>query len=1101
MSQRAAPRPGDVVGDWTLGPLLGQGGIASVYRAEGPAGSAQDSGAPGVAAVKILHAGRVTEEEVVRFRREFLTLQRLQHPNLVRVYDAGEANGFPWIAMELVEGSDLGSILERWEKDPPPDRFARAERIVTDLCAALAEVHRHGVVHRDLKPGNVLVDHEGRARLTDFGAIKDPDAFPTSLTVAGRLVGTVAFMAPEQILGDGAVDARADLYSLGAVLYALLTSRRPINADSIAGYLARHLAENPRPPSDIDPRVPARLERVCMRLLEKEPARRFPDADAVLAALRGEDAAAPRPFVGRSAELGVLDAALARLADDGVGGVVAVRGAPGSGRTRLLDEVALRVRSGNVLRVTGETLLVDLCRTWAADEDPSSGTQLGERVTSVGVIGEVARLRRGMGRARWVLLVDDVERAGPGALAVLAGFVRAVVAQEAGGLLVVFTAAPGEAGSLVSGTATGLPADEIVLGALDREAMRALMRDAGLPGPAGSVLARRMLDEAQGLPGPALDQIATLRDAGWLTGEDGGALRLAVPIEVLREDALPMPASVRADMTARLYGLDPSTRRVVDALAVLAAPAAAALVAAVNEVDEAEVLSLLRELVRAGHVTARADALHEVFVLTLPRLAQAVREALTPAEHARLHRACAAALLRLHRRRAGAVAEEAAAHLVKAGDSAGAWPLLVQAAARSARLGDWNAARRLGEQASAYEAVGAAAQPGSEGIRLRRQLAHTRGETARAQGHPREAARAFRQAVAFAREAGERDALALAAAGAGLAELAAGRTAEASGPLEEAWPTLQRGDPSWPELADAVASVRMATGNLAGARSVWTELRAFGVETRSTPAWVLGTLGLARFADIDGQAAAARQGYDEAVQRGRDAPGAETAWMRALHAGAERALEAGDTQRAVRLADALEGLAEHDVLAGVLALAVRTEALVRRGDAVLAQRSARELLGRLRMPGSSTLRRISAWGPAVRVLAATDEAGPAVERLQEREWASEPDAAAEPARLALLALALAPTRPVEARTHALAAVAIAQAPGERPAARARVEMDAAQALLRSDAPSDARSLALTALARLRDGDHAALVEAAARLVLATGPHLQAETRLRGVTNG
>jgi serine/threonine protein kinase len=198
------PLPGDVLGQWALRASLGVGGMAVVYRADGPRGQA---------AVKVLHQGRVSADEVKRFQREFITLDRLDHPNVVRVYEAGQWNGFPWIAMELVEGTDLGTLLERWEQDPPVDRFARVETLFSQICDALAYVHEHGVIHRDLKPGNVLVGEDGRARLSDFGVVKDPEAFPTSLTMAGRLVGTVAFMAPEQITGESP-DARADLYSL-----------------------------------------------------------------------------------------------------------------------------------------------------------------------------------------------------------------------------------------------------------------------------------------------------------------------------------------------------------------------------------------------------------------------------------------------------------------------------------------------------------------------------------------------------------------------------------------------------------------------------------------------------------------------------------------------------------------------------------------------------------------------------------------------------------------------------------------------------------------------------------------------------------------------
>ena len=156
--------------------------------------------------------------------------------------------------------------------------------MLAGLCRGLDYVHQTGLIHRDIKPSNILVSSDGTPKLSDFGVVKDPNSSSTQLTMAGRLVGTVAFMAPELIAAEE-VDQRADLYALGAVLYILLTDKRPIEASSVAGYLARHLTEVPKAPSRLKPDVPKHLEGICQRLLLKDPAHRYASAQDVLNAL------------------------------------------------------------------------------------------------------------------------------------------------------------------------------------------------------------------------------------------------------------------------------------------------------------------------------------------------------------------------------------------------------------------------------------------------------------------------------------------------------------------------------------------------------------------------------------------------------------------------------------------------------------------------------------------------------------------------------------------------------------------------------------------------------------------------------------------------
>ena len=333
------PGVGDCVGDWIVQEAIGQGGLAAVYRC-----THQRSGQP--AALKVLLPAKLSPEEEERMRREYLTLSRLDHPRVVRAFDTGHSGGLPWFAMELVDGADLAAVVESWEAHPPPDRIARAVQIFREMAEALTAMHALGIVHRDIKPANVLLDREGHVHMADFGGVKDNDSFRSNLTMVGRLVGTVAFMAPEQIGGD-AITARTDLYGLGAVFYLMLTGRKPIAADTIAGFLVRHLTEMPRPVTDLDPRIPRSVERVCMRLLEKDPARRFASAEDAVAAL---DVVPPPALVGREALLTAVRARIQALA--GVGGTIRIAAPPGSGRRRAAAAIfELGVALGVSIRV------------------------------------------------------------------------------------------------------------------------------------------------------------------------------------------------------------------------------------------------------------------------------------------------------------------------------------------------------------------------------------------------------------------------------------------------------------------------------------------------------------------------------------------------------------------------------------------------------------------------------------------------------------------------------------------------------------------------------------------------------------------------------
>jgi tetratricopeptide (TPR) repeat protein len=308
----------ETLGPWRTERELGRGGMAVVYAARGP------GGVP--AAVKWLV--RPTPVRRARFAEEGRFLARMSHPNVAQMLGQGEEAGRPWLALELVAGPDLRLYAEKLRNRPPTERLARVRGIARDLTRALAYLHAEGVAHRDVKPGNVLLAEDGRAVLTDFGVAfavdeEDPGA------ASAAWIGTAAYGAPEQFSG-GPVDARVDQYGLGCTLYHLLTGRRPFAGEDPASLVRAHLEELPRPPSQVDPTVPPDLERVVMRLLEKDPAARYPDMASVEAAIGAGDADT-MPFAGRQTHVDAVARAVERLAE-GAGSVLVLQGARASGR-------------------------------------------------------------------------------------------------------------------------------------------------------------------------------------------------------------------------------------------------------------------------------------------------------------------------------------------------------------------------------------------------------------------------------------------------------------------------------------------------------------------------------------------------------------------------------------------------------------------------------------------------------------------------------------------------------------------------------------------------------------------------------------------------
>jgi serine/threonine-protein kinase len=267
--------PGTILGErYRIIGLVGHGGMGEVYRADD-----LKLGQP--VALKFLPEKLASEPAwIERFYAEVRHARGVSHPNVCRVYDVGEIEGRHFLSMEYVDGEDLASLLRRIGRLPPD----KAIDIAREMCAGLAAAHDKGVLHRDLKPGNVMIDGRGRAKITDFGLAVAVDDDKGGADVSG----TPAYMAPEQLAGKGA-SIQSDIYALGLVLYELFTGRKAFEAATLAEWRRKHAEEHPTSPSTVTPGFDPVVERVILRCLEKDPKARPRSVAAVAAALPGGD--------------------------------------------------------------------------------------------------------------------------------------------------------------------------------------------------------------------------------------------------------------------------------------------------------------------------------------------------------------------------------------------------------------------------------------------------------------------------------------------------------------------------------------------------------------------------------------------------------------------------------------------------------------------------------------------------------------------------------------------------------------------------------------------------------------------------------------------
>jgi serine/threonine-protein kinase len=297
---------------YEIGGVLGRGGMAEVHRG-------RDLRLGREVAVKVLRHDLARDPSFqVRFRREAQAAASLNHPAIVAVYDTGEdrtpTGATPYIVMEYVEGETLRDVLRREARLSPE----RAMALSADICGALDFSHRNGIVHRDVKPGNVMITPQGTVKVMDFGIARAVSDSAATMTSTAAVIGTAQYLSPEQARGES-VDARSDVYSMGCLLYELVTGAPPFSGDSPVAVAYQHVREDPRLPSSINPGVPAELDAILLKAMSKNPANRYQSAaemrNDLLRALAGQRVEAT-PVMGDAEKTTILAATPGGYGDD-----------------------------------------------------------------------------------------------------------------------------------------------------------------------------------------------------------------------------------------------------------------------------------------------------------------------------------------------------------------------------------------------------------------------------------------------------------------------------------------------------------------------------------------------------------------------------------------------------------------------------------------------------------------------------------------------------------------------------------------------------------------------------------------------------------------
>lgn len=671
-----APAIGERIGRYEVLRVVASGGMATVY-------AVRDTHDGLERALKLLTPMEHEDEALERFRREFRALSRMHHPGVLQVFESGLWEGRPWYTMELVNGRTLHDEVATWAELSPDARCERTRRVIVQLGHALAYVHDRGIVHRDLTPANIMIEPSGRVRVMDFGVIKGLGA---ELTAVGELLGTVAWIAPEQISG-ALVDARADLYSLGAILYWMVAGSRPFKARSIQGYLELHLHQVPRPLTDLQPHVPADLAEVAARLLAKIPDERYASATHMLHALGDTTAGKrenlwPPQAVGRRGVRARLEQAIEDIAERLPGRALFLDGEAGAGKTRLLDAVETIAKQQGVRVARGH------CRP----HDRPFGAWLGVYRAlapqgDAGVLASVFSVRdEQVVRERYpvisalrrliadaapvVVIVDDFENADAATVEAVEYLVRNTLdLSDESVAFVIGGRTPPPLQQVLSAALLNAPrVDHVALKPLTGQEVEELVASLLPRNPSlATPLARRLHEVSGGSPVFVADTLRSLVDQGVLIDDGDGGFRSELSAGELAHSRLPIPASLRQALSERLTPLDADAREVLVLLATSRRDLELDLVLKMVPFGEETAMRAIDQLVEAGMVVERLIGEDELVGLAEVRLRDLLLDELPMAVRLARHQHLGAAIEEYHRRQLGGVVEELAWHFEQAG--------------------------------------------------------------------------------------------------------------------------------------------------------------------------------------------------------------------------------------------------------------------------------------------------------------------------------------------------------------------------------------------------------------------------------------------------
>jgi DNA-binding SARP family transcriptional activator len=693
--------------------LISESSMSRVYQ-----GVDTQTGQP--VAIKIVKPGIIASQPNVikRFVQEGQVLRRLDHPNVVKMLAALEQGGQHYLILEYVEGGSLRDLLDTQGALP----IDRAARITRDLADGLGEAHRLNVIHRDLKPTNVLLAEDGTPRLTDFGiALTDGGS---RLTSPGIVVGTVDYLSPEACQGES-LDARTDIWALGVLLFEMLTNHRPFVGDTLTAILAAILTQPTPDLTQLRPDVPSAMADLVYRMLAKDPQQRISSAHQVGAALEAvltgqeevqvaglpmaaEPAVSPpkkprsgrvprgfpTPLVGRATEMEILRRVWQRAAE-GSGQMVLVKGEPGVGKTRLLEELLAEVAGeAIILRATCHelhepltyTLFIDPLRQALAGERPSSlsDTQLTEicrllpeltecfpdlpRPVPLDAAAERRRLFDAIGatlvalatRLPLVFLVDDLQWADPTSLAVLNHLSAQIVEAP---VLIVGAYRPHEVDPAHPLRKTCRVWERVgmltnlALAPLTEEAVGALLEELTTWTGDHPSFGRLIYRETKGNPLFVVETVASLQDQGRLPQNAEGWRRN------FDTETVDIPSRVQTIIEARLERLDGLSRQIATAASVMRDSFAAEVVQNVSGRNELETLEGLERLLMSGLLVEEETGR---FTFSHHNIRAVVYQGISQLRSKLLHRRMAEILEKRHRGQESAVAERLAYHYEQA---------------------------------------------------------------------------------------------------------------------------------------------------------------------------------------------------------------------------------------------------------------------------------------------------------------------------------------------------------------------------------------------------------------------------------------------------